>query len=463
MQGREVWGITANILYTACILVVALGVIAVSFPDGASAILVVSILSGLFLVIFRHFTSEKKFVSNIFLVALLLRLGFGIFIHLADQRVFFGGDANTYDYRGTILMDSWLGNSNHDELELFTASSTAGPGWGMNYFVAALYMVIGRNIFAAQSFCGVIGAATAPMAFFCARRIYNNVSAAKLSAILVAVFPAFVIWSGQLLKDGLIIFLLVLTMTMVLELQEKISFRAILLLGLSMAGILSLRFYIFYMVLTAVVGSFVIGVSNSTRSLITRIVVLVLLGFTLTYFGVIQIASVNFERYGSLERVQNSRFGLSKDVGSGFSSDSDVSTAEGAILVVPIGFAYLMFAPFPWEMNNLRQSIPLPEVFVWWAMMPLLIVGIVYSVRHKLRQALPILIFSLMLTLAYSIFQGNVGTAYRQRTQIQVFLFIFIAVGWTLRKEKKADRKIQNVQQQERLEAALRARGEARP
>jgi hypothetical protein len=46
-----------------------------------------------------------------------------------------------------------------------------------------------------------------------------------------------------------------------------------------------------------------------------------------------------------------------------------------------------------------------------------------------------------MLTLAYSMFLGNVGTAYRQRTQIQVFLFMFIAVGWALFREKKEDKK----------------------
>jgi hypothetical protein len=50
--------------------------------------------------------------------------------------------------------------------------------------------------------------------------------------------------------------------------------------------------------------------------------------------------------------------------------------------------------------------------------------------------------FSLMLTLAYAIFLGNVGTAYRQRTQVQVFLFMFFSVGWTLRKEKQENEKV---------------------
>jgi hypothetical protein len=101
-----------------------------------------------------------------------------------------------------------------------------------------------------------------------------------------------------------------------------------------------------------------------------------------------------------------------------------------------------MFAPFPWQAANLRQAVTLPEVLIWWAMLPLMIIGIGYTIRHRLREAFPALFFSLMLTLAYSIFQGNVGTAYRQRTQIQVFLFIFIAVGWTLRKEAQENKKI---------------------
>lgn len=53
----------------------------------------------------------------------------------------------------------------------------------------------------------------------------------------------------------------------------------------------------------------------------------------------------------------------------------------------------------------------------------------------------PILIFTVMLTLAYSVFQGNVGTAYRQRSQLLVFYFIFVAVGFVLMKEKREERK----------------------
>jgi hypothetical protein len=48
--------------------------------------------------------------------------------------------------------------------------------------------------------------------------------------------------------------------------------------------------------------------------------------------------------------------------------------------------------------------------------MPAFVRGVAYSVRHRLRDVLPIL--AVTLNIAYALMQGNVGTAYRQRTQV---------------------------------------------
>jgi hypothetical protein len=92
---------------------------------------------------------------------------------------------------------------------------------------------------------------------------------------------------------------------------------------------------------------------------------------------------------------------------------------------------------------------------MWWALLPFLGVGLVYTVRHRLRNAFPILVFSLLLTLAYALFQGNVGTAYRHRTQLQVFFFILIAVGWTVFKEYRENKGIERAAAQRRVEQHL--------
>jgi hypothetical protein len=61
-----------------------------------------------------------------------------------------------------------------------------------------------------------------------------------------------------------------------------------------------------------------------------------------------------------------------------------------------------------------------------------------------------------MLTLAYSMFQGNVGTAYRQRTQIQVFLFMFIGVGFVVAKEKRENALAERRARMRRIDERLR-------
>ncbi|MBK8465483.1 MAG: glycosyltransferase family 39 protein [Chloracidobacterium sp.] len=444
-------------LLLACFLIVALGLFAVPFPDGPVALIAAVLLSTGVLLTFRRFTEEREFVTTIFLVGLALRLSFGLLVHIFDLREFFGGDALQYDANGAHLVDIWLGKASQADLKALAYDPAGGTGWGMNYLTGFIYLFLGRNIFAAQSFCAVAGAATAPMVFFCAKKIFNNLRVAKFAAVSIAVFPSFVIWSSQLLKDGLIIFLLVLTMTMVLELQKKFNYAALSLVIASLLGIVSLRFYIFYMVIVAVVGSFLIGTSTSNKSMFRRIAVIVLMGVALLYLGVRQRASIELSKFANLERIQISRSHLVRSSVSGFGEDVDVSTTEGALSALPTGFAYLMFAPFPWQAANLRQAITIPEVLLWWAMFPFMIAGLVYSVRNRLRNAFPVLIFSLLLTLSYSLLQGNVGTAYRQRTQIQVFLFIFVGVGWTVYQEQRENKRLLRAAAQRQVENNLRA------
>ena len=413
----------------------------VSFPEGALSVLLVLGISVPAIFLLQK-NKEKNFLVNIFLVALLARIWLGIVIEIFDLRGTLGPDAYTYNNLGVRLLEIWSNKVVPNDMRTILATSPDHIGWGMIRLVAILYMIFGQSMLLAQSFCGVFGALTVPMTYFCAEKMFNNRRVSRISAITVALFPSFIIWSSQLLKDGLIIFLLVCTMTLVLHLQKKLNYFYIGLLILSVFGIYVMRFYIFYMVAISVIGSFFITSAASVNIMIRNIIIVIFLGISLTYLGVIRSASTNLEYYGNLDRIQLSRQDLSRSAGSGFGEDIDVSTTAGAIGAIPIGLLYLMFSPFPWQVNKYSQLVILPETFVWWALIPILISGIWYTLRHRLRNAIPVLLFSLMLTISYSIFQGNVGMLYRQRTQIQVFLFIFIAVGYTLIQERRENRKL---------------------
>jgi 4-amino-4-deoxy-L-arabinose transferase-like glycosyltransferase len=273
--------------------------------------------------------------------------------------------------------------------------------------------------------------------------LFNNTRVSRVAAVLVAFFPSLILWSAQALKDGLIILALALAILATLRLMEKITVGYVVVLAGCLLALLSLRFYIFYMMAAAVAGSFILGMKTmNAQSFVQRFVAVAVIGLAFTWFGVLRYAGTQFERYGNLKMIQMSRVDQA-NAGSGFGKDVDVGTTEGALTAIPIGLIYLLFAPFPWDMATLRQSITLPEMLVWWTAFPLLILGLYFALRHRLRQVAPIVIFTTMLTLAYSLFQGNVGTAYRQRSQLLVFYFIFVAVGAVLLKERAEDKRRQ--------------------
>jgi len=373
-------------------LSLALGTtIALTISGGSAAVLLCGVVAVAFGIVISTVEEQRTFLLQVFVSGLLVRVLVGVLIYNFALQEFFGGDAYTYDQFGNSLLNSWRGFIGEGTAVQDWAN--AGGGWGMFYLVAAIYGVTGRNMLAVQFFNAVIGATTAPVIFLCARHIFQNLRVARLATLFVAFFPSLVLWSSQGLKDGPIIFLLAVSMLATLKLGERLSTKYFTLLVLA-----------------------------------------------LTYLGVLRGAGAQLESYGNLQAVQTARSDQAQTT-SGFSQDVDVSTTFGAMSAIPVGLIYLLFAPFPWQLANLRQSITLPEMLVWWGSFPLLVMGVWFTVKYRLRQALPILIFTSMLTLAYSIFQGNVGTAYRQRAQILVFYFIFVAVGAVLVKEARESRR----------------------
>ena len=275
--------------------------------------------------------------------------------------------------------------------------------------------------------------------------------------MFVAFYPSLVLWSSQALKDGPIVFLLAVAMLCTLKVGERFSIKYLVILLASVLSVLTLRFYIFYMLTAAIVGAFVIGMrSFSAKSFTRQFVVVILMGLAMTYLGITRYASRQYEAFGDLREVQRSRLDAARSAKSGFASDVDVSTTQGALAAIPIGLFYLLFAPLPWQLASARQMLTLPEMIVWWLSFPLLILGLWFTIKHRLRRVSPILLFTTLLTLGYSVFQGNVGTAYRQRAQLLVFYFIFVAVGMVLFKERREDRK-RRLEEEKQLSAAAQS------
>ena len=167
-----------------------IGLTAAFSPTAGALLLSIVTLSAAVIFLIYRTTDEPETVAKIFLLALLMRLAVGVFIEIFDLRDFFGGGSKSYDYWGHQLTLVWAGKGGTlSPFELHRIASLSGSGWGMNYFVAAIYFVFGRNIFIAQTICGVLGAATAPAVYVLSRKLYENRRVARTAAILAARRP----------------------------------------------------------------------------------------------------------------------------------------------------------------------------------------------------------------------------------------------------------------------------------
>lgn len=427
------------------LLVVALimlgGVLLMAPADGAGATLValpVAALAGWFIYLPKI---DERFLIRLFASGLLVRIFVGTMIFVFQQQTFFGGDAFTYDVFGYALLKSWEGDKYYQALVDLFSGGGGGSGWGMLYFVAVIYKIVGQNMLAIQYVNSVLGAATAPLAYMISLEIFPNKRAARACALLTAFFPSLVLWTSQGLKDGPIIFLLTLSMLATLKLGNRFSFKYVTALALSLCGLITLRFYVFYIIVLSISVAFIMGRRRLTaQSFARQFIIMFVVGLALAYFGVSRYAGQQFESYGNFKQLQLMRMDASQSAKSGFGQDIDVSTPEGALGAIPQGLTYLLLAPFPWQLTSLRQMITLPEMMVWWSSLPLLVLGLWFAIKHRLREVAPILIFTTLLTLTYSILMGNVGTAYRQRAQLLIFYFIFVAIGLVLVKEKREEK-----------------------
>ena len=133
-------------------------------------------------------------------------------------------------------------------------------------------------------------------------------------------------------------------------------------------------------------------------------------------------------RFVDLEALQEMRQFTSIG-GSAYQEQVDISTPGRALAFLPKGLAFFLFAPYPWTVRNVRQLVTLPEMLLFYALVPSMLRGARDLVRARAPGALMLALITISLTLGYALGEANAGAAYRHRAQVLVFLLLFAAAG----------------------------------
>jgi len=398
-----------------------------------------------FWIILRSRTPDQRFLAKLFIAALAVRYILAYVIYSRNLQQALGADAGTYDAFGNALLQSWRGLVDPDAYWLVKYTGARTSGFGMYYFVAGIYYVIGQNPLAIQLINCAIGAGVCISGYKIAMMVYPNERVARTVTMMTAFSPSLMLWTSQGLKDGPIMLCLCLCVLYALKIREKVEVKSFVLLLLSLLCLYTLRHYAAYIMFTAVTGGLLFTARkklNPVRMLQGAALVIVI-GLTFSYFGAAEVAKSTID----LKHIQNARVWGAKVSNSGFGGDVDITDPEAAIEYLPLGILYVLLSPFPWMINNVRQLITLPELIAWWFLMPMMAKGYWFALRNRLRQSFVICTFVLGLTLAFALYQSNAGTAYRHRSQLYVFFFIFICIGLELRRSARLEKRAHMYQQ----------------
>jgi 4-amino-4-deoxy-L-arabinose transferase-like glycosyltransferase len=400
-----------------------------SFFDGLIAFFVAIALNAVIVprIRVRVGGEEGHFLTRVYLWTLSLRWALAIFLNIySGDSAFadtFWGDSSTYDYGGWLLALKWAG-----EAYVVPLAATSVSGYGFQYAVAGIYYLFGRNQLLVQFLNGTIGSLSVIVIYGIGKHLFDS-RAARWAALFMAFFPQMIFWSCAIYKDPSILLCISLSIYSLLKLREHFGVGYVALFLASTLSLMSLRFYVFYMVAAATLGTFLFAQRRGIFGSLVAQLVLVAFFLAAMVFGVHNETIEEQSSYFDLEKLQTARLGQTTLGKSAYGGEIDVSTPGGALSAIPIGLAYLLFAPFPWAISGVRQLMTLPEMLVWYGLMPALWRGLRFALKERFRACLPIFMFAGILTLAYAVFQSNVGTAYRQRTQVTMFFFIFMGAG----------------------------------
>jgi hypothetical protein len=263
-------------------------------------------------------------------------------------------------------------------------------------------------------------------------------AAARFSAWLVALSPAFVFWSGALYKEGLILVALNLSVLHLLRLQSRWDGKALAIVALSLLALGGLRLYLAMLVSAGFCVGLIFGRSSSIQARSVPVVLrqaVVLTLFTGIIAAMTQLRDVQRlipeDLHHGLEVIQSSRNDLAT-ANSGYLGGADLSTPEDALRFAPVGMAYFLVVPLPWQTGTIRQNMAIPDTALWLMLYPLVIAGMVRGMRINPQASLVLILTSLAMVAFYGLMVGNIGTAYRMRVQVWLLWSVFAGLGWEL-------------------------------
>lgn len=369
----------------------------------------------------------RLIVRHLTYQALALRLAVALLVHFTASADTFAPDQLNYHIGADEVARYWAGDSIGEPWPYHQAGRNA-----YFFLVAIQYFLVGASPLVPKLVNAAAGTLAVPLVIETARHVTGDWPTALRAGRYVAFFPSLVLWSALNIRDVWVVLLILLIAREAMRLQESVQIRSLLVLGAAILAIVQFRDYIFFAVVAPVLVSFIIR----TRGNIARNAVIALIVASVVVFADHVTGSGRTLQNMDLETLSEIRAGTALGGNSSFDAQADISTPTRALLFLPRGLAFFLLGPFPWAIANFRQAFTVPEMLFFYTLVPSIIAGMLFLVRHRLRDSIMVLLITAAVTLGYALGQANQGTAYRHRAQVLPFYLMLGALGVELRRSQ---------------------------
>lgn len=391
--------------------------------------------------------SETVLLRRLYWTSFALRFGMGLLALLLTQvyNLPVMEDALYYSYRGSEAAQCWL--SGEQSPWLIQAMEEERQAWFMVAMLAVFYCFAGGGeVLPLALGCYCLLTSFTPVLAYRAGRQFGTPRQGALSAArLIAYSPVFLL-SSALYKEGLILIALFLFIEHALRLQRSFRLGSVLMLGVCLLALFGLRFYIAAILCVCLVAGLLLGRRNldaeqAAPAIFRQAFILFVCAIIFSLLGLQEklerVLPMSLE--GGLSQMNASRRDLAS-AGSGYLREVDVSGVDSSAEFLPVGLAYFLTVPLPWQFGSLRQNLTILETLFWIVLVyPRVFRGIRRAVTANPAATAFLLLFLVTICCLYALAIGNIGTAYRMRAQVWAVFALFAAWGWTRERGKVAD------------------------
>jgi hypothetical protein len=418
-------------------------------------ILFFALLTGVVLVNRLSYPEDCGFLRRLFIGAYISRIFLTLLIviifFLAKDRGLLG-DGWCHSENGHLILKMWeSGIRDIGEIrQKMVKISVSGTLNNYDLYNAMVYYITGKSPLSLLFINCFAGSFTAPIVFYIARQFFNK-KVAIFSGILTAFWPSLFFWSTQNLKEVISTLLICLTLWGLLRMQRKFSFYLLFLVSVCMFMLHIFRAISVFVICAVFLFVYIVSFLHKiTRDNLQFLAVLILACLFVLFFNsflVRYLTNIIPLEYRPMLDLFNQKNGLLnwlyimrnyRAYGNlAFLKDFDFRTPLGLFAFAPLAFLVAWLAPFPWQLRSAVQFIALPEVILYYSLMPAVFVGVKRIIKYKLSEAKSIILYILCHLFVLAFLEGNIGTLFRHRAAVLPFIFTLAGIGLFYNKKEE--------------------------